>query len=322
MAQIPSPADVTLELLQFLHCLSEVRSVSSAAKQLKLSTPKGSRLLKQARDVFGDELFVRHGADMVPTAFMQDMEPRLLTAVSDCRQLFVPDVFEVASYERVVRISANDCATATILMPAIAEIRKRAPKVRFELLPHDRQFIAKLGDGDLDIGIAPRNAMHSNAVMQQTLYKSMHTYLVRKGHPLHELWLKTGQLPREEIEKYECIRIGTIIDDDSWLSHLTEDLPKQQTAVVLHHVLAAPALLRKTDLTMLVPGKYVLGLEHQGLAALPCSQEQNLFERAMYWHRSTHLDPGLQWIRAMIVVHGAALTDASAVDIVFGKNTR
>lgn len=70
----PSEPTVTQEVLQFLAALYEERSISKAARRLRITVPKSSRLFHEARSVFREELFVRHGREMVPTNFIETRE--------------------------------------------------------------------------------------------------------------------------------------------------------------------------------------------------------------------------------------------------------
>lgn len=154
----PSEPTVTQEVLQFLAALYEERSISKAARRLRITVPKSSRLFHEARSVFREELFVRHGREMVPTNFMKNLKPKLETALTAIDDLFRDAVFIPKDCERVVRVSAIDYAMEEILTPAILEIRRVAPGVRFDVRPHDRRMLDFLAEGRLDLCIAPGTA--------------------------------------------------------------------------------------------------------------------------------------------------------------------
>ena len=95
MTQTPESSEptVTQEVLLFLAALYEERSISKAARRLRITVPKSSRLFHEARSVFREELFVRHGREMVPTSFMKDLKPKLETALTAIDDLFRDSVF-------------------------------------------------------------------------------------------------------------------------------------------------------------------------------------------------------------------------------------
>ena len=216
----PSEPTVTQEVLQFLAALYEERSISKAARRLRITVPKSSRLFHEARSVFREELFVRHGREMVPTNFMKNLKPKLETALTAIDDLFRDAVFIPKDCERVVRVSAIDYAMEEILTPVILEIRRVAPGVRFDVRPHDRRMLDFLAEGRLDLCIAPGTADETKTILQHPLYPSRHVYVVRKNHPLAQLYREKGSVTPADIEAYEAIRITSIFDDASLLDSL------------------------------------------------------------------------------------------------------
>lgn len=200
----PSEPTVTQEVLQFLAALYEERSISKAARRLRITVPKSSRLFHEARSVFREELFVRHGREMVPTNFMKNLKPKLETALTAIDDLFRDAVFIPKDCERVVRVSAIDYAMEEILTPAILEIRRVAPGVRFDVRPHDRRMLDFLAEGRLDLCIAPGTADETKTILQHPLYPSRHVYVVRKNHPLAQLYREKGSVTPADIEAYEA----------------------------------------------------------------------------------------------------------------------
>lgn len=317
----PSEPTVTQEVLQFLAALYEERSISKAARRLRITVPKSSRLFHEARSVFREELFVRHGREMVPTNFMKNLKPKLETALTAIDDLFRDAVFIPKDCERVVRVSAIDYAMEEILTPAILEIRRVAPGVRFDVRPHDRRMLDFLAEGRLDLCIAPGTADETKTILQHPLYPSRHVYVVRKNHPLAQLYREKGSVTSADIEAYEAIRITSIFDDASLLDSTLSDITKQRIAVSMPYMLAAPALLEATDLTLLVPGKLALDFVRKAhLTAIPAPSMKSSFSKTLYWHRRTDKDPALQWIRGMILRFGAAETDETASVRIFAES--
>ena len=316
----PSEPTVTQEILQFLAVLYEERSISKAARRLRITIPKSSRLFHEARSVFHEELFVRHGREMVPTSFMKDLKPKLETALTAIDDLFRDPVFVPKDCERVVRVSAIDYAMEEILTPAILEIRKLAPGVRFDVRPHDRRMLDFLAEGRLDLCIAPGMPDETKTILQHPLYPSRHVYVVRKNHPLAQLYRERGDVSPADIEAYDAIRITSIFDDASLLDTTLSDITKQRIAVSMPYMLAAPALLEATDLTLLVPGKLANDFVRKAhLTAIPAPSLKSSFPRTLYWHRRTDKDPALQWVRGMILRYGTTETDESAVKRIFAE---
>lgn len=67
---------IDLHLIKVLHTVLSERSVSRAAIRLGMYQPAVSSALKRLRDISGDPLLVRSGAQMVPTeAGLRMLEP-------------------------------------------------------------------------------------------------------------------------------------------------------------------------------------------------------------------------------------------------------
>ena len=73
----PDYDNIDLRILRLLVILQDTRSLARTAAALGLSVSQASRLLAQARATFGNELFTRHGPEMIPTPDLTAILPRL-----------------------------------------------------------------------------------------------------------------------------------------------------------------------------------------------------------------------------------------------------
>lgn len=83
----PDSALSRLRLLTVLDALLVTRSVTGAAEALDLSPAAVSRMLAQLRLMFADELMVRAGRGLAPTALAESLRPRLRALVFEADQL-------------------------------------------------------------------------------------------------------------------------------------------------------------------------------------------------------------------------------------------
>ena len=58
---------IDLRILRLVLILSNTQSLTKTAAAMKLSVSQASRLLADARAIFGTEIFSRHGPQMVPS---------------------------------------------------------------------------------------------------------------------------------------------------------------------------------------------------------------------------------------------------------------
>lgn len=124
-------------LVQAFLAVAETGSLSGAARQLGTSQPTVGRQIKQIEAQLGAELFHRQprglaltdiGAELTaPARAMRDAVQRIaLTAAG--RQ---------ASLAGNVRITASVAASALLLPPIIAQIRRLEPQIAIDLVPSD-----------------------------------------------------------------------------------------------------------------------------------------------------------------------------------------
>lgn len=83
----PDAALSRLRLLTVLDALLATRSVTGAAEALGLPPTAVSRMLAQLRVMYGDELMVRAGRGLAPTALAEALGPRLRALVVEAEQL-------------------------------------------------------------------------------------------------------------------------------------------------------------------------------------------------------------------------------------------
>ena len=69
-----NPSSADLPTLDLLRRLAQCGSLSQSAAQLGISISKASKMLGAARVLFGDKLFIRTNAGMLPTTRMRELE--------------------------------------------------------------------------------------------------------------------------------------------------------------------------------------------------------------------------------------------------------
>ena len=165
-----APFDLNL-LVVFDTILGE-RSVTRAAARLNLSQPAVSGCLARLRDVFQDELFVRHQGTMVPT-------PRALALAAPVRQVVgrIESIrefgrpFDPATSRQVFALSVSDYET-TLLAPLIARtLAAEAPFMALHLLDNTNGSLPDLlTSGAVSFGIdliqRPHEDIHRSFLLQ------------------------------------------------------------------------------------------------------------------------------------------------------------
>ncbi|KAB7649975.1 LysR family transcriptional regulator [Sutterella seckii] len=304
--------DLSLDELRFLVTLFETQSLTQAASSRGLSMGAASRRLSALREAFQDELFVRSGLQMLPTARMRAMLPKVLNLLSLSQSLFSSDAFDLANTRRTVRILGVDNAVMTILREAIGRFAKDAPNATIEIRAIDSQMFELLRTGRADIAIYPLKTVPKDFHVVE-LYHSRRGILVRKGHPLIDLYNKKGFISAEDLHPYRKVEMnhagapdfGPAVD------------PPQEVGISMPYFLAVPYALMETDFTYIAPVLTLLNFlrdDRYELRMLPAPQQMSAFTPSVVWHKGTHSDPFLQWVRGVIV--GSARAEARRLGVV------
>ncbi len=117
-----------LNFLYVLQALAEERSVSRAADRLGLTQPAVSHALGKLRVLFQDDLFVRAGPVMAPTAVGE----RLLKGVEHVlavvqEEIWSAKAFDAATTTRSFSVCLSDMGVIVLLPRLLAAFHERAP---------------------------------------------------------------------------------------------------------------------------------------------------------------------------------------------------
>ena len=190
--------EIDLNLLLILDALYDTGSTTLVAERLKVSQPTVSFSLGKLRDVFGDELFVRHGASMQPTPLAQSIREPVRRVVETVRfDILRERAFDPVSAERTFSLSASDIGELVFLPRLLEQLTVSAPKLNLRSLtmpPAELREAMTTGGVDLAIGYFPD--LTGAGFFQQKLFEHAFTCLVRADHPVHRRPDQHEAIPR------------------------------------------------------------------------------------------------------------------------------
>lgn len=170
---------IDLNLLVAFDALLREGHVGRAAARLYIGQPAMSHALARLRELFGDELFIRSGKQMEPTARALALAPQIRSwLLEGASFLLDDDSFDPATAEGLLRISIPDGMEALIVPPLIARLRRAAPGVRLrtQLMDVD-QLLSALDDDEVDLVIAAAGLPMRDWHAGQPLLRSGFNYL-------------------------------------------------------------------------------------------------------------------------------------------------
>ncbi|WP_317152142.1 LysR family transcriptional regulator [Sphingopyxis indica] len=137
-------------MLSFTHltvfeAIIRTKSVSLAAETLEMPQPTVSRYLKQLRDHFDNQLFVRTRVGLEPTSLAITAAPAVAQALELYRtRLSGALEFDPKTADRDFHLAASDIGHLLILPRLVEWAKQEAPGVRFKAVPLGGEKLALL----------------------------------------------------------------------------------------------------------------------------------------------------------------------------------
>ncbi len=291
-----------LNLLLVLDVLLREESVTRAAARLKVTQSAVSRSLARLRTVFGDDLLLRTGHGMRPTARARELRPRLGAALAGIDHLLAEAPrFVPATARRRFRIAAVDYAHAVLVTPLLRDLSTEAPGLDWELLPAPPDTERDLETGTLDLSLEPRRPSAAGVVWSR-LVDERYTCLVWRDHPLRRRDAAAfSRLPHVRVAPWG--RPGGPVD-----AALAAVRDHRRVAVQVSSFLLLPHLLVGTERVATVPGwiaELLAGIHP--LRQLEPPLRIPGFTLCLGWHEIHRHDPAHLWVRGRIAAQAGRL---------------
>ncbi|MEM7438574.1 MAG: LysR family transcriptional regulator [Pseudomonadota bacterium] len=297
-------SNIDLNLLVVLDVLLRERSVGLAADRLNLTSSAVSHALKRLRLLFDNELLVRDGRRMVPTARGQSLAEKLPILLAQVEQtLAAPEQFDATKSTRSFRLAAPDFISP--LLPRLLEsVAKDAPGVSVEIAAFSPTVALDMQQGRYDALIAP-SFKQSAELRGVELGSWPWVTFGRKDHPGFNGWSpeKWAQFPHVQVSASSPSG-GNPID----LAALTIGTKRHIGAVVPHFSMAAPILCR-TDMLLTVPSIAMLETAQvYDLASRDLPFEIPPLQLSLFHSAKSGDEPEIRWFRKHITDAVRSLT--------------
>ncbi|WP_163270040.1 LysR family transcriptional regulator [Chelativorans alearense] len=144
-----------LNLLVAFDALMQEGNVTRAAARLKIRQPAMSHSLATLRVLLQDELFVRVGQAMQPTARARMLAPRVRLALQQMQDvLHWEESFDPAVHQRTFRLGFSSELELLVLPELTAILRRIAPGIRLQGRPiADGEVHDLLDNGAIDVAV-------------------------------------------------------------------------------------------------------------------------------------------------------------------------
>jgi DNA-binding transcriptional LysR family regulator len=300
-----------LNLLVALDAMLELQSISRAAERLHMSQSSMSNALARLREYFEDELLVQVGRKMELTAradslreAVHDVLLRVDTTIT------AQPRFDPAQSDREFRISLSDYTMTTLMPHLLALAGAQSKTVRFQLLPQVGQPELALERGEADLLVVPK-AYCSPDHPLETLFDE---------HFNCAIW-RDSRLAATELTFDVYVGSGHVVMQppgdarpafESWF--MQRFGVARRVDVTTFSFVAAPGLVVGTDRIATVHSRLArqtaLGLP---IVLRPLPLPMPPMQQAMQWHKYRSTDPGLLWLRGLMLA-AVARMDAGGAD--------
>ncbi|GBE92641.1 LysR family transcriptional regulator [Nostoc cycadae] len=290
---------VDLNLLVAFEALFEEKSVTAAATRLYLGQPAMSAALGRLRTLFQDDLFIRIGREMQPTAKAVAIAPGIKGALQQIRHtLAASQTFDATTSQTTFTIGSSDY-TSHVVMPKLLQVcHQIAPKINFRLIGFAKDSVGELLENreiDLALGVfqnPPRQTI------QMPLFAEHFVGICRRGHPVITQNAIAPENFANLLHALFTIRQDEVGEIDKVLA---QSNLQRRIVLTTPHLLVLPAIISSSDLVAAVPSRLVTSLADQGaveIFELPIQTQPWMI--SMLWSRLTDQDQANCWLRQML----------------------
>lgn len=286
-----------LNLLLALDALLAERNVTRAASRLNISQPALSARLSRLRDLFGDPLLLSAQRGMIPTPRALELQDPLRVALDQVRSVISEGAaFDPKQESLTVSLAATDYVQYAVMLPVYAHLQRAAPGIRLTWRGLQREDLRECMErGEIDAaftlpGTAP------DKLRQRVLFKERYVVVVRRNHPhvSADIDLDTFCALDHIVVSPIDGALRTAVD-----TQLSAFGRERKVVMAVSSFLAAPELVARSDLALLVPERLVRN-RGDTLQVFEPPFPVDGFSIALVWHDRTDAGAAYKWLREEI----------------------
>jgi DNA-binding transcriptional LysR family regulator len=265
--------------------------------------------LARLRALLGDALFVRSGGGVAPTPRAERLAQAVQSALATLEEaLNESEVFDPLQARKTFRMHLSDIGESRFLPELMATLRREAPGTRLEAapLPHD-EIAAALDSGRIDIAIGYLPIVADT--QRLPLLSDRYIVLLREGHPFAAQWRTSAgrqgsrdmRSASDGLEALAGLDFAAVRTHSDTLRILQLLQLEGRLRLTTAHFLSLPAIVRASDLGVLMPRSIAQGFAvHGGLEIIEPDFPLRDFTVSLHWSRRFEADPGQQWLRQRV----------------------
>ncbi len=288
--------EVDANLLVTLDALLVDASVTRAAERLGRSASAISHALAKLREIFADELFVRAGQRLVPTAKALELAPTVHVILAGMESLLRPSKpFDPSLSVREFAAASSEAGELILVEPLRQRLQSLAPSVHVSWTPYRRdETIDALRNARshfvIDIEGAP---LQTPDVREAKLFDDTLTTVARPGHPFAARKPKAAAFAEAEHVAVNTLPTLELMDRALFQQALSCNVASHVSSA-----LVGVLVVLNGDALLTLPTSLAAILEKQfGLVRIAQPVDPIAFPLRLLWHSSYDRDECHQWVR-------------------------
>lgn len=290
---------VDLDLLVLFETIMRERSITRAADVLGMNQPTASQSLRRLREALGDQLFVRSGQGVAPTARGAELIEPIEKILSLMRNdVLARNEFSPNTSERHFVINMSDIGELVFAPPILHRLRKEERRMSLEAATRPPQELldAMLG-GQVDLALGNYPELTARSVYSQLLGEHPIVCIVRKGHPILEGGVS--------VESYSMAQHAGLLGEGHAQRRIEKSIMdlgiSRQVTYRSRNFASIPFVVQATDLVATVPKMLAVAyVPLLNLQAFPLPFDIEPIQVRQYWTERQHNDPGQLWLRRVV----------------------
>ncbi len=295
-------AGVDLNLLVVLRELLRTRSVTAAARRLGRTQSAVSHALARLRELFSDELFLRSGGALRPTARAEALAEPLDAILAGVGGLLrdAPGRFDPGGLERAFVLGTTDYAEILLLPELMPALRAEAPGVDLVTRFLGNDVDRAVSTREVDLAIGTRFRPLAGVLAQPVGHEDM-VLVARRGHPAVARGLAAA-----EYAALDHVLVAPRGFQGGVIDAALEKLSLTRRVVLrVPHFSAAAHAVAGTDLVAALPGSFARAMAAiLPLVVLPLPVPAEGFHLIVAFSAAARDDPAHAWLRAHVVRAG------------------
>lgn len=294
-----------LNLLRVFDAMMAELSTVRAGERVGLSQPAVSSALGRLRALLDDELFVREGNQMMPTARALELREPIRQALAVMEEALATNAaFDPATSTRSFMLIGSDYFSSLLMPPLAALLAKAAPSITLQMIDHaSSEVFEMLRDGRADI-VIDRSLEPPEWVVSRKLFQSWLVCIAKRGHPL---LASHGICPGDAIPADVFCAVPHVLRsaDGSRTGTIDPALARlglvRRVMVTVPHFHAVALAVEASEMLGSIPVHFARMLTGRlMLDVFMPPMDSPKMDVTMYWLRRFDRDPGSVWLRDQI----------------------